>query len=262
MQKISVITINYNNKEGLEKTIKSIISQTYSNIEYIVIDGGSTDGSKEIIQKYANQISFWVSEKDKGIYNAMNKGIAQAHGEYCNFMNSGDTFYDNKVLEDIFSQNQSADIITGITKLDTVPATYWYPPKEVSFNTMCYGTISHQGSFIKTTLLKKHYYDETIPIVADWAFFLQTLIIENCTYISLERNICSYDMTGISSTTPYDKERKYVLEKMFPDRILIDFYDKAYKETLYNRYENSSDFGEKMITLSSIIASKIFHKKK
>ena len=92
--KISVITINYNNKSGLEKTIQSVISQTYFELEYIIIDGGSSDGSIDVIKKYENKIDYWISEQDKGIYNAMNKGIAQAHGEYCNFMNSGDCFHD------------------------------------------------------------------------------------------------------------------------------------------------------------------------
>lgn len=259
-QTISVITINYNNKNGLERTIKSVISQTYSQLEYIIIDGGSTDGSLDVIKKYADKISYWISEPDKGIYNAMNKGIVQAHGDYCNFMNSGDTFYDNQVLEDIFSEHQTSDILTGITQLGTSPVTYWYPPQRVTFSTMFLGTISHQGSFIKTNLLKKNYYNEEIPIVADWAFFLKVLIIENCTYYSIKRIICNYDMTGVSSTTPYNTIRENVLKSMFPDRVLMDFYDYACYPTLYQRYNKSSKLGRKIITLSSIIVSNIFRK--
>ena len=90
---ISIITINYNNSTGLRKTIQSVIAQTYNNIEYIVIDGGSTDDSKSIIEEYEKDIDFWVSEPDGGIYPAMNKGTSHAHGDYCIYMNSGDTFY-------------------------------------------------------------------------------------------------------------------------------------------------------------------------
>ena len=90
MPKLSIITINLNNAEGLRKTIPSVISQTYCDFEYIVIDGGSTDGSVDVIKKYADKLSYWVSEPDAGIYNAMNKGIRKAGGEYCQFLNSGD----------------------------------------------------------------------------------------------------------------------------------------------------------------------------
>lgn len=102
MKIISIITINYNNKVGLKKTIESVIQQDFNSFEFIVIDGGSTDGSYDVIQEYRNYIDYWVSEPDKGIYNAMNKGITIARGEYCNFMNSGDFFYDKNVLSSIF----------------------------------------------------------------------------------------------------------------------------------------------------------------
>ena len=110
---LSIITINYNNAAGLEKTIKSVISQTCKRYEFIIIDGGSKDGSKDIIEKYQDQITYWVSEPDNGIYNAMNKGVKVAKGEYCIFMNSGDIFVDNDVIRDVFNIGFSADIITG-----------------------------------------------------------------------------------------------------------------------------------------------------
>ncbi len=108
----SIITINYNNRDGLRKTIESVVNQSCRDIEYIVIDGGSTDGSVEVIEEYAGKIDYWVSERDKGIYNAMNKGLAQAHGEYLNFMNSGDCFHDNDVLINL-PQDADEDIIFG-----------------------------------------------------------------------------------------------------------------------------------------------------
>ena len=111
--KYSIITINYNNKDGLEKTILSVINQTCQDFEYIIIDGGSTDGSVDVIKKYADRIDYWVSEPDKGIYNAMNKGIIKAKGEYLNFMNSGDCFYDNEVLSNVYQNGMCSEMIVG-----------------------------------------------------------------------------------------------------------------------------------------------------
>ena len=111
MQKLSIITINYNNFEGLNRTLKSVINQNLKNFEYIVIDGGSTDGSKELIEKYADKISYWVSEPDRGIYHAMNKGIVKASGEYLLFMNSGDLFYNNFILNEVIDDISKYDLI-------------------------------------------------------------------------------------------------------------------------------------------------------
>ena len=101
MKQISIITINYNNASGLEKTIRSVVEQTYNEYEYIIIDGASSDKSKEVIQEYQRYIDFWCSEKDSGIYNAMNKGIQKASGEYLLFLNSGDVLNNSAVLADI-----------------------------------------------------------------------------------------------------------------------------------------------------------------
>ena len=111
--KYSIITVNYNNKDGLRKTIESVIHQTFRDFEFIVIDGGSTDGSAEVLKEYDAQIDYWVSEPDNGVYYAMNKGTRQAHGDYLNFMNSGDCLYDEKVLEHLSAKGLSADIIVG-----------------------------------------------------------------------------------------------------------------------------------------------------
>lgn len=99
MAKYTIITINYNNGKELRHTIESVINQTYKDVEYIIVDGGSSDDSVEIIKEYADNIDFWVSERDNGVYNAMNKGLSHAHGTYVNFMNSGDSFYSNRVIE-------------------------------------------------------------------------------------------------------------------------------------------------------------------
>ena len=109
---LSIITINLNNREGLRKTIESVVNQTFQDFEFIVIDGASTDGSVEVIQDYP-RINYWISEPDTGIYNAMNKGIAKATGEYCLFLNSGDTLFQINTLTGILQSNPKGDIIFG-----------------------------------------------------------------------------------------------------------------------------------------------------
>ena len=115
--KISIITVCFNAVGVIEKTILSVISQTYNDVEYIIIDGGSTDGTLDIVKKYENYIAYWISEPDSGIYNAMNKGVKYATGLYCNFMNAGDFFINEKVLENIFTSNRNEDLISGIAQI-------------------------------------------------------------------------------------------------------------------------------------------------
>lgn len=259
-QLISVITINYNNKNGLEETIKSVISQTYPKLEYIIIDGGSSDESVDIIKKYTDKISYWVSEPDKGIYNAMNKGIAQAHGEYCIFMNSGDCFYDKDVLKKVFSEFQQSDIITGITQLNTNPIQFWYPPKKISFKWFHIASLSHQASFIKTNLLTENPYDENFKIVSDWFFFIQTLIIKSCTYKPIQTIICIFDMGGISNTKSFEKERQVAFQQMFPTRILIDYQEFIPANDLIERYNKTSLLGQKIILFIAKLISKFWRR--
>src|ERR1700746_2743427 len=119
MSKLSVITINFNDANGLEKTINSVLSQTVPNIEFIIIDGASTDKSVETIERFSDKIAYWISEKDKGIYDAQNKGAAKATGDYLLFMNSGDCFYDENVVKDLyeFLKENTKKIIYGNAKV-------------------------------------------------------------------------------------------------------------------------------------------------
>ena len=223
--KFSIITINYNNKIGLCKTIKSVIAQTHNDFEYIIIDGGSTDESTNIIHQYNNKINYWISEKDNGIYHAMNKGIARANGDYCLFLNSGDCFYDAYVLEQVAKQNCNEDIYVGIVisqagKLISPP-----PSRDISLYHLYSGAIPHQGAFIKTELLKKYPYDETLKISSDWKFFLQAIILDNCSFKYIDSIIAKYDLEGISSTNPTKmrEEKEQVLSEFFPPRVLADY---------------------------------------
>lgn len=168
---ISIITVSYNAVSTIENTILSVINQTYPNIEYIIIDGGSTDGTVDIIKKYQERISFWVSEPDEGIYDAMNKGIAIATGKWINFMNSGDMFYANDTVEKVVkSLRTSIDVLYG----DTMLKFSWgvFERKALPLCMMeKHLPFSHQSSFIKMDLMKSQLYDLQYRICADYNFF-------------------------------------------------------------------------------------------
>lgn len=226
MKKFSVITINYNNCDGLRKTIESVVNQTYTDFEYIVIDGGSTDGSVEVMREYSDRIDYWISEPDKGIYNAMNKGILKATGEYLNFMNSGDCFHSFDVLKEIAAQKYSADIITG-RRMNADKSLMMIDSggEGVTMSLFYIRTLGHQSSFIRKELLDKHPYDESFKIVSDWKFFIEALIFDNCSFQFTDIIVADMDLEGISSTNPELslQERTKVLESMFPPRVLEDY---------------------------------------
>lgn len=225
--KISVITINYNNAEGLYHTIESVISQTCDNFEFIIIDGGSTDYSIDVIRNSEDKIDYWVSEKDDGIYNAMNKGTNHAHGEYCIFMNSGDSFYNREVLEKINTYNSDADVIVGKVAIDNNDNIISPPPMsgKLTFYHLYSGAIPHQGAFIRTSLLRKYPYDENLRIASDWKFFVQTMIFDDCSVRFVDEFIAQYNLNGISSTNSrlMREEKEMVLNDLFPQRVLEDY---------------------------------------
>lgn len=221
--KVSVITINYNNKEGLEKTIKSVLEQTFNDFEFIIIDGGSSDGSVDIIKKYIRHIDYWVSEKDKGIYNAMNKGIKVSNGEYCIFMNSSDTFYCPTTLQEFYSQNPSEDIVYGnfVSQNKIINQV-----EKITLHNLLTHTIGHQSTFIKRYLLEKNPYDENLKIVADWKFFFQELVLNNASYKKINTIIADFDVSGISMRNQLllKEERDSELKKMLPPIMYNEIY--------------------------------------
>ena len=200
LPKLSIITVNLNNKAGLQKTIESVFSQTFTDYEYLVIDGGSEDGSKELIKKYENKFVYCVSEKDKGIYDAMNKGILRADGEYVLFLNSGDYLIDKEVLDKVFQRQLKQDIIFGDIIWDTngkhKKAKF---PDQLSFEFLTTNSLAHQGTFFKKELFDKTgLYDEEYPIVADWVLFLLAVYKYNCSYLHVEELISVCTRDGIS----------------------------------------------------------------
>lgn len=241
---ISVITINFNDKAGLAKTVKSVMGQSVS-AEFIIIDGASTDGSVDVIKEHAEHLDYWVSEKDTGIYNAMNKGIAKATGDYCIFMNSGDVFYDEKVLEKVIPYLDGTAIINGDTSYPS--GRYDKSPDDVTLSFFMNSTIIHQSTFIRTDLLKKNNYDEKYRIVSDWKFWIEELIVKGVSYKNIHLPISIFDENGIGSTNIelHDNEMVQVLEELFPKKILKEYYvflngvtfeEKLYKEIAHSRF--------------------------
>ena len=220
--KLSIITVNFNDAEGLERTIRSVISQTFRDYEFIIIDGGSTDGSVGVIKQYESYIDYWVSEPDGGIYPGMNKGLRQAKGDYLNFMNGGDCYHSSDVLQIIFALGSDADIITGEHAENGLRNV---GKDGVTMLDLYKWAIDHQASFIKREVALRHPYDEKYRIVSDWKFFIEALIFDNCSFYYTDTIVVDVDMKGISNTNnELDKrEREAVLRELFPERVLEDY---------------------------------------
>lgn len=241
--KLSVITINWNNKEGLEKTITSVLSQTYSDYEYIVIDGGSTDGSTDVISDNEDRIDYWVSEPDAGIYNAMNKGIQKAKGEYLYFLNSGDFLISEDVFEKMLSDEIHSSFICGNflwEKDDVLTRDEGYKSRSWLFELydIYSGFLNHQAFFIRKDMFEKYgLYDETLRIMADWKLFFVAIGIHHEPVIYKNVDISVYNMDGISSRIGGKvllEEKRKVASEVLPS----DVYKKI--DRLY--YLERNDF--------------------
>ena len=238
--KYSIITINYNNRDGLRNTIESVINQSFHDYEFIIIDGGSNDGSRELIEQYEKHISYWVSEPDKGIYNAMNKGIRVSNGEYLNFMNSGDTFYSSNVLTSIEKELENYDIIVGKEyhqNPDTGESATTFLPTRLSMVTFFVSYLPHQSGFIKRTLFKDNLYDENLRIVGDWKFYMQQIVSFERTAKLTDIIVSKREQGGISNANSSlnNEERLKVLHEILPIGVYKDYDSlaKLDKTTLY-----------------------------
>ncbi len=210
------------------RTAESVLGQTYRDFEWIIIDGGSTDGSKETIKDLVSNpksnISYWCSEKDKGIYNAMNKGVRHADGEYCQLLNSGDSYYSPNALEKLMKDGLHADIVVGNTMLSD--GTLFTVPKKVTLEYFIHASLSHPSSFVKRELLLDNPFDESLQIVSDMKFFLTSTIIRGASYEKKDMIITRFEVDGVSSKMKELKkqERVGVLNSLFPHTILDDYY--------------------------------------
>jgi glycosyltransferase involved in cell wall biosynthesis len=251
---ISIITINRNNAAGLEKTMRSVASQTSKAFEYIVIDGASTDGSVEVIKKLEAEFPHlkWVSEPDAGIYNAMNKGIRMATGDYCQFLNSGDFLAADDVVEkmtaslkekdypDVLYGNMQKVMPDGTSFIDRCGAT-----DDVTLNRFYKGCLNHGPAYIRRALFDEYgFYDETLKICSDWKFYMQSVVLGKATVRYVDMPVTVYDMNGISETRKdiLEEERSQLLWEMIPQGILKDYekyhtpmsqYDRLKKHHLW-----------------------------
>lgn len=235
-KKLSIITINYNNAESLRQTLASVAAQTCRDIEHIIIDGGSTDGSVDIIRDYESSNSLnsnsltlsWVSEKDNGIYDAMNKGIKKATGDYLYFLNSGDVLADENVIEGLMRQLGDADIVVGrvncVSNGDIVGQTPLLSEADMSMYQMYLHGINHQSAIIRRSVQLEHLYDATLKIGADWKFFVEAIVLGGAKVKFVDSEFANYDVSGVSSNTAkLRQEREKILADILPERIARDY---------------------------------------
>jgi glycosyltransferase involved in cell wall biosynthesis len=233
MKKLSIITINYNNAEGLKKTIQSVVEQTGFEAEYIVIDGGSTDESLAVIGQFKDRISYWVSEKDNGVYAAMNKGIRQASGEYCLFLNSGDYLWNNKVLSLVFAQEQTADLVYGNMQIDLGNGRLQTGrmPARMTFEHMYRDTLWHPVSFIKRELFEKYgLYKESYKMVADYEFFFHVIVMKTVSMHYMNLIISVYNIKGLSSlpeNKQMEKEERRRVHQTYLPPLVIELAERC-----------------------------------
>ena len=237
--KLSIITVNLNNAAGLRKTIESVVNQSYTDFEYIIIDGSSTDGGVEVIKEYADKITYWVSEPDKGIYNAMNKGILQSKGEYLQFLNSGDWLISNSILDIVNSNLTGEEIIYGdgiLSFKDGRSSTYIVPEK-LTLDYFYSGSLFHPSAFIKKDLFITYgLYNESNKIVSDWEFFLKTIMVNNVFTKHFPLIIANAEDGGISrdskSINIIKEEVNLAFGRYFPTNVtnLMKDYEKTKAE--------------------------------
>lgn len=233
---LTIITINRNNAAGLEKTMRSVATQTSGNYEYVVVDGASSDGSVEVIRSlessFAGRLK-WISEPDKGIYNAMNKGIGIASGDYLQFLNSGDCLTSEDVTERMLQAvkaNEYPPILYGNMLKDMpdgkILKDKGFAGKTISLLGFYTGSLNHSSTYIKKSLFEKYgRYDESLKIVSDWKWFLHAIILGDEKPVYTDIDVSLFDMNGISVTNKaLDKaERRKVLEEQIPSTILTDY---------------------------------------
>ena len=237
--KLSIITINYNNAAGLKKTLDSVAAQTYKDFEHIIVDGASTDGSVDEIIAYsqspiANRHKItWLSEPDTGIYNAMNKGVRLAQGEYTLMLNSGDYLVDEHVIEKVIPLLDGKDIIQGNTieeYPDRIMRNRGYGKSDIDFFDVMDCHFLHQASFIRLEIIKKYgYYDESYKKAADSYFYITSLGLGNATFKYVDLDIANFDLNGISSMNDpkwiqIDKEEDARWYSEHISNRLMDFY--------------------------------------
>ena len=264
---LSIVTINYNNAEGLRKTLVSVAEQTYRDIEHIIIDGGSTDGSIEVIRDYVERLKIedrilkidWVSEKDNGIYNAMNKGIRKASGEYIQILNSGDILANPDVtqrmmdalrlrIEDRRLKNGVEILYGNMIKKDYETGKIIGKSGEVEYSLRQYysATLNHDCCYIRRDMFETYgLYDEKLNIVSDWKWFLKAIGMGQVRPVYVDVDVTIFDASGISESNLglRKKERRQVLEEVISPAILTDYDAHAFEIEQMNRLRKYHLYG-------------------
>ena len=217
--KISVITVCKNAEETICETIKSVVYQSYKNIEYIIIDGGSRDKTVSMINKYRSRISYFVSKPDAGIYDAMNKGIKRASGEYCLFMNANDEFYDLKTLDKLASEilKTSADIVFGdmIVFNPLTEKSFYMKYREIDKSFLYYDNIPHQSSVFRTDLFQRYgMYDNSYSIMGDYEWLLRAFATSKISIYYANFPVARFSIGGVSTSQILSKKRRLERENI------------------------------------------------
>lgn len=260
--KISIVTINRNNKAGLEKTCRSVVSQTVKPYEWIIIDGDSTDGSVDVIKQYAEYISYWVSEADNGIYNAMNKGVDRVTGDYVQFLNSGDSLASVSVVSEVqtFLTNRNCDYMVGRVMLDGVKEHQIVPPNDVSGSFLFQSYLSHPAAFVRSSLIKCIHFDEDFKISSDWIFSVKALLLTNAKYQSSDILVADYDTNGVSMTHNWDAvaEKEKAWKMIFGERVYEDYVRLTSGKTILEKIVCRIAKYKELYTLLTILALPVF----
>ena len=262
---ISIITINLNDLQGLRKTMTSVFDQNFSEYEYIVVDGGSSDGSKEYIEANSDGLAYWVSEPDGGIYNAMNKGIRAAKGEYFLFLNSGDWLYSDEVLKIAVDLLDGCDVLYGnMIKVFSDGREHLdkgVNGRELSLRIFIEETINHSSSFINKKIFRKYgSYDERLKIVSDWKLFLIALGLNNSQVKYLDYPFSYFNMNGISNAnlSLRNRERALVLKEIVPVPIYSDYLKLKHQDSILNQPRHRKFLETDQKTISRKLHSIIF----
>ncbi len=238
----SIITINYNNAHGLKKTIDSVISQSFQDFEFIVIDGNSSDKSIDVIKQYP-RINAWVSEKDYGIYDAQNKGILKAKGQYLLFLNSGDILVNNQILQKVSSVllgGKSFYYGNLILEKNSFKENH-FAPKEIDIDFMLNSTFWHPCVFIKSDLFKSFgLYNTTFKIVGDYEFFIRCLLKPHVTTEYINEFITEFDGNGISNDVSQNELQIMERDKAWKLNVSELVYDSLKKQNAFSRSKFAS----------------------
>lgn len=233
--KISIITVSYNALKTIEQTINSVVNQSYPNIEYIIIDGGSTDGTVDIIKKYKDKIAYWISEPDGGIYDAMNKGIKVATGDYIQILGADDCMINEAVIADVVSdiKNKEADLYCyGVIGVDETALKEKYLGNHYVRNgNPKYTMIPHPGMFVKREMYLKFPFDTSYKIAADYKFFLQCYLNDNVIFSYYDMPVVYFSLSGVSSKSVVLAEKENL--RIFKDLNILSSGSVWFKVRCY-----------------------------